>query len=360
MSDRSVDVSPDRMEASTGGHQPTRWLLLTGNRLQVTALLAGAVFVTFVLGADSFAPAFTEQARAGDMIDTMFSTMITVIVTGATLVVTIGQLVLAQENGPLGDQRDRMSNSMDVREFTRELTGSPSPTDPAGFLGQILATTGDRAEQLGATTPETGRSAGEGPASNGGRVGTDIPAGETAGLERKLDHFVENVREDADVVREQLDGAEFGSFDVLFAALGFDYSHKLFWAEWIETEYEGQLTGQQEDLLDGVRTALALFGPAREHVKTLYFQWALIELSRLILYTAVPAVSVAGLMMAVVDIGTIPGSTLGFEHLLLVVAAAFAVTLLPFVLFVSYVLRVLTVAKRTLAIEPLILEGTGR
>lgn len=42
----------------------------------------------------------------------------------------------------------------------------------------------------------------------------------------------------------------------------------------------------------------------------------------------------------------------------LVVGAAFAVTLLPFLLFVSYVLRVLTLAKRTLAIGPLVLRDS--
>jgi len=72
----------------------------------------------------------------------------------------------------------------------------------------------------------------------------------------------------------------------------------------------------------------------------------------------VPALVVAGLMLAVVDAGTFPGSTRGVDHVTLVVGAAFAVTLLPFLLFVSYVLRVLTLAKRTLAIGPLVLRDS--
>ena len=103
---------------------------------------------------------------------------------------------------------------------------------------------------------------------------------------------------------------------------------------------------------------MSLFGPAREHVKTLYFQWALIDLSRLILYAAVPALVVAGLMLTAVDAGTFPGRTLGVDHVTLAVGGAFAVALLPFSLFVSYLLRVLTLAKRTLAIGPLVLRDS--
>ncbi|TKX52367.1 hypothetical protein EXE45_19495, partial [Halorubrum sp. SP9] len=51
----------------------------------------------------------------------------------------------------------------------------------------------------------------------------------------------------------------------------------------------------------------------------------LIDLSRLILYAAVPALVVAGLMVTVVDAGTFPGSTLGVAHVTLAVGGAFAV-----------------------------------
>jgi len=162
------------------------------------------------------------------------------------------------------------------------------------------------------------------------------------------------------MVRDKLEGAQFGSSDVVFAALNFNYSWKIFQVERLANEYEESLTEEEAGLLDDLKTALTLFGPAREHIKTLYFQWALINLSQMILYAAVPAVAVAGIMVAIVDTGTFPGSTLGFEHIILVVGGAFAVTLVPFMLFVSYVLRILTIAKRTLAIEPLILRDSQR
>lgn len=87
---------------------------------------------------------------------------------------------------------------------------------------------------------------------------------------------------------------------------------------------------------------------------------ALIDLSQMILYAAIPAFTVAGIVVAVVDVGTVPESTPGIDHIDLVVGGALSATLVPSMLFVFYVLRLVTVAKRTLAIEPLILRESQR
>jgi len=327
----------DAMREHTSLGRLKLWFLWRANRLLVAGVLTAAVFVGFVAAVTWLSPPFAEQVESEDTIETMFSTMIAVIVTGTTLVVTIGQLVLTQENGPLGDQHERMSNAMEVREFVEELIGSPSPADPAAFLGEIIGVTERRCRSLRESI---------------GGIDDEV--------HDEIDAFVETVLANAESVRAQLDGAQFGSFDVLYAALDYDYSRKIHRVEQIATEYEERLTERERDSLEDLKTALSMFGPAREHVKTLYFQWALIDLSQLILYAAVPALAVAGVMLAVVDAGTFPGRTFGIDHVVLVVGGAFAVTLLPFSLFVSYVLRILTVAKRTLAIEPLILEDSGR
>lgn len=336
----------DRTDRDTSNTMPERadesrlklWLLLRANRLLITGVLTLGVFVVFVGTVTVFQLPFAQHIESGDAVETLFSAMITVVVTGTTLVVTIGQLVLTQESGPFGDQRDRMKNSMEAREATEELIGSPSPANPSALLGEILGATVERSESLRESV-----------------TGTHDDA-----LRKEVGELTDSVTENADTVREQLDGAQFGSFDVVFAALNFNYSLKIFQVERIAHEYGDSLTEHERELFEELKAALSLFAPAREHVKTLYFQWALIDLSRLILYAAVPAVIVAGLMFTGVDPNTFPGTTLGIDHITLVVGGAFAVTLLPFMLFVSYLLRVLTVAKRTLAIEPLILRDSSR
>ncbi|QLG51193.1 hypothetical protein [Natrinema halophilum] len=314
------------------------WLLLAANRLQVTAVLALAVLVSFVAAVTFLPEPLIPQLRTGDTIETMFSTMITAIVTGTTLVVTIGQLVLSQENGPLGEQRARMENAMDFRDFTEELIGTPSPADPSSFLHQIVGVTQLRAETLQESISEN----------------------ETDELREEVDEFTDSLVGNAELVQDQLEGASFGSFDVLFAALNFNYGWKIFQVERIIDEYEDDLSDEELAHLDDLKTALSLFGPAREHVKTLYFEWALVSLSQLILYASVPALVVSGIMLTVVDAGTFPGSTFSVTNMTWAIGLAFTITLVPFLLFTSYVLRIVTIAKRTLAIEPLILRDSQR
>ncbi|NHN60260.1 MULTISPECIES: hypothetical protein [Halorussus] len=326
------------MRERAGESRVKIWLLLAANRLQVTGVLALAVFVAFVVGVTLLPQPVVPQLRSGDTIETMFSTMTGAIITGTTLVVTIGQLVISQENGPLGDQRDRMEGAMDFREYSEELIGSPSPADPSAFLGELVGVAQRRAEDL-----------------RDGLSDNDDPE-----LRDEIGEFTDSLIGNAETVRDQLDGAKFGTFDVVFAALDFNYGWKIFQVERIASEYEDSLGDEEVGMLEDLKSALSMFGPAREHVKTLYFEWELVSLSQMILYAAIPALVVAGVMLTVGEPGAFPGTTLAVPNVTWVVGAAFTVTLVPFLLFTSYVLRIVTVAKRTLAIGPLILRDSQR
>lgn len=334
MSEDSIVSTEDTMRERVNENRVKIWVLLRANRLALATVLSAVVFVSFIVTVTVLHPPFAEQLESGDPIDTLFGAMIGVIVTGTTLVVTIGQLVLTQESGPLGDQQERMSNAMDFRDRTEDLTGSASPADPSTFLQVLISSAVDRARALEDSVKDS----------------------HAAALREEVDQLVGNILGNAKEVDEQLDRAQFGSFDVLFAALNFNYSLKIFQIERLRNEYGESLSEEALTDLDELKTALSLFAPAREHIKTLYFQWALINLSKLILYAAIPALAVAGIMLTMLDVATVPGALAGVEYITILVGAAFAVTLFPFMVFVSYMLRILTVAKRTLAIEPLILR----
>ena len=337
MSGDSTDTADTIRER---GNVSSARLLLTMrlDRTVLTGLLAVAVFLGFLLTVTTLAPEFLVKIKQGALIDTLFSSMIIVIVTGTTLVVSIGQLVISQEDGPLGEQRSRMSDTLDFRNYTSEVIGKTTPVDPAAFLLEIIRASAERAATLRATVAD----------SDDGDLRSEVEA------------FTDGVVDNADEVSDQLEGATFGTFDVLFAALNFNYSRKLFQTERLGDEYGDELEQSARDELDALQTTLAMFGPAREHIKTLYFQWELIAFSQLTLYASVPALIVAGGMLAAVDATTFPGELFGVDTIALVVGAAFAVTLLPFLLFVSYLLRILTVAKWTLAIGPLVLRESQR
>jgi hypothetical protein len=311
-------------------------LLLQTNRLAITAGLAALVFVAFLGAGAILVPSFRATVAGSSVLDYLFSSMLGALITGVTLVVTINQLVLSQETGPLGDQHQRMSDTMDYRNHAAELLEETAPADPSAFLAGLVRLSRDRAEAL--------RDA--------------VADGATGDLREEVDVIVDDVADNATTVADRLDGAKFGTFDVLFAALDFNYSWKVFHVERIRDEYD--LTDDQRAALEELRTALVMFSPAREHVKTLYFQWALVDLSRLILYSAIPALVVAAVGVAFVGSESFPGATLGISNLLWAVATAFTVTVVPFLLLVAYILRIATVAKRTLAIGPLILRDSRR
>ncbi len=314
------------------------WVLLSANRLAVSATLAVFVFAALVAVGVLGAVDLQASLQTGDTKATVFSTLLGAIITGTTLVVTISQLVISQENGPLGDQHERMSNTMDFRDYAGEFADEPTPVDPSAFLRMLVNETHERAEALR----------------------DSVSGSDNADLREEVDEFTNSVTGNADAVGDRLDGARFGSFDVLFAALDFNYGWKIFQVERLAHEHADAVDEDTDQLLSELRTVLSMFGPAREHIKTLYFQWALIDLSQLILYAAVPALVVAGSMLAFFGSSPIPGSTLGVANVLWVVAAAFTVCIFPFLLLLSYIARVATVAKRTLAIGPLILRGSQR
>lgn len=337
--DQDTEIgTANTMRERTNESRIKLWVTLNGNRLLVTGLLAAGFLIGFVGVGSLFVPNFESTLRSDDMVFYLFSTMIGAIITGTTLVVTITQLVISQENGPLGDQHTRMSDTMDFREYTEEMIGSPSPADPSMFLSEIVGASKRHAK----------------------RLRESIAGNDDDRLRAKVDDYTESLIENAELVQEQLDGASFGTFDVLSAALNYNYGTKIFRLEQIANDHPDSLDDEGMAILDELKSALSMFGPAREHVKTLYFEWALINLSQLILYVSVPALLVAGGMLAFFSGISFPNATFGISHTGAVVGTAFTITLLPFFLLISYVLRVATAAKRTLAIGPHILRESER
>lgn len=334
----SFDPTANTMRERADESRLKLWLLLRADRLIVTGVLVLFVFACYLGLSVLYGTSLVAAIGSSDTIETMFSTMVSGIITGTTLVVTISQLVIAQETGPLGDQRKRMSDTLDFRDYAEQLLDTTAPAETSTFLQMLVDMTADRTREFQDAVDGT---------SNGD-------------LADDVEVFTDSLIENAEMVSEQLEGTQFGTFDVLFATLNYNYSKKLFEVDRLQNEYSDSLNDDASEMLGELDTALSLFGPLREHVKTLYFQWELMNLSRLILYAAVPALIIAGFMLSFVGPSSFPGTFLGIEWLVWLVGIAFTITLTPFLLFMSFVLRIATVAQRTLAIGPLILRSSKR
>jgi hypothetical protein len=237
-------------------------------------------------------------------------------------VLTLNQVVLSQELGAAGDQRERMEGALAFREEVAALLDEPAaPAEPSAFLRALLEATADRARAL-------------------------------EGEYDDADRLVRAVTEDADRAARQLEGASFGTFDVLSAVLDFNYSRKLYEARRLEARETSEPMAELSE-------ALELFGPAREHFKTLYVQSELIALSRAVSAAALPALVVAVSVLTLVDPAAV-GVRAGVDLLAVVVAGGVTVSLAPFLVLLAYVVRIATVTGRTLSIGPFVLRETDR
>ncbi len=315
------------------------WLLLNANRWVVAAVLMAFVFAGVVL-VGGFSPVSLRSLMSGqDPVETLFQALTTALITGVTLVVTINQLVLSQELGAVSDQRERFSGSMEFRSDAEDVIDAPiSPPEPASFLQAIVAATGDRATDF--------RDA--------------VADGRDEEFREQVDDFVDNLTTHADAICADLEDAQFGTYTVVKSALDYNYSWKIFRARRIVNAHADSVSDEARGAYDELVDALELFGLAREHFKTLYFQWELINLSRAMMYVAVPALVVTTSMILFFDTAVASGTLLGIDVLVWIVALAVTIAATPFLILIAFVLRIATIAKRTLAIGPFILRESNR
>ncbi|WP_222919834.1 hypothetical protein [Natrinema sp. SYSU A 869] len=316
------------------------WVLLRMGRWLFTAVILVTVFAVLVgcslLG---LTPLRIIVAQHNGTF-WIFSAFIGAIITGTSIVVTINQLVLSQELGAVGDQRERMQDAMDFRKDIEDSLEKEdvTPPEPAAFLYELVDGVEEEANDLEQTVADD--------------HGDEIQA--------KVSDYVDDAIENAQVVKDDLEDAQFGTFDVIWNALNFNYSRKIYDARKIRADYGDELSDDADDELDEMIEILKFFGPAREHFKTLYFQWELINLSRALLYISVPALVAMGLLMMYIDASALPGTTLSVDNLVWLTSAGFVIGIAPFVVFIVYILRIATVAKRTLAMGPFILRKSER
>lgn len=336
--DAGADAAESMAERSEGD-TTLAYLLLGADRRLVTLGLLVGLFAALLLVAVAV-PGAGAAVRAGDPVETLFQALVGATVTGVTLVLTLNQLVLSQELGAVGDQRERMEDAMAFRaDVADHLVDPVAPAEPSAFLRAMVTATGDQADRL----------------LDAVDAGRDDEAG------RGVRDLAESVDTAARLASGSLSGATFGRFTVVGAALDFEYSRKLYRARQLREAHGDQLPDEARDALAELEELLRLFGPAREQFKTLYFRSELVDLSRLVLIASLPSLVVTVSVLAFFEPTTAPLATpVGIDAAALVVCTATALALLPFLILLSYVLRIATVAGRTLSIGPFILRETDR
>lgn len=313
------------------------WFLFSASRLTVTGVLTIACFVFLTIFSRLNVP-FLSILGEGDTVETLFQTLIGVLITGMTLVVSINQLVLSEEFGSLGRQRERMDKSMAFRKDSEREFQWTGPPEPERFLSTLINTSVDRAERVQ-----------EAVSGNSDRL-----------LRSRIDQLVDRIATSADEITDELEDAPFGEFTVMQAALSYNYSWKIYLVRRLYWEHQESLSEEEKEAISDLVDILELFGPAEEFFKAHYLQWELVNLSRRILATGLPALIVSIYGALYLKPGVVSGTALNVPVLVWLINGGVTLALIPFFIFTAYVLRTASIAKESGAIGPFVLHESER
>lgn len=313
------------------------WFLFGANRLTVTGVLTLTCFCFLTIFSTLDVP-YLSILNGGDTIETLFQTLIGVLITGMTLVVSINQLVLSEEFGSLGRQRERMDKSMAFRKDAEREFQWTGPPEPERFLSTLINTSVDRSEA----------------------VQEAVKGNSDQLLRDRVDQLVDRIATSADGITDELEDAPFGEFTIMRAALSYNYSWKIYLVRRLYWEHQESLSEDAQDAIGDLVDILELFGPAEEFFKAHYLQWELVNLSRRILFTGIPALIFSIYAALYLKPETVSGTVLGVPVLVWLINAGVTFALIPFFIFTAYVLRTASIAKESGAIGPFVLHNSER
>lgn len=316
-----------------------RWFILDVERNVVAGCLLGGSFVVIVF-VGSFGPVSVQSfLTEGISPATALVELMKAIVSVVVIVLSINQLVLSPGLGPVGEQRERFEQSIDLRQKVEAHTGSQvSPVSPASFLVVILDEIIDQAERIDEVVSRTGEQA----------------------VRPEIVEFTDAVIADATLVRRRLASGRFGTFEVISAALRFSMSEKFRSLRVIQQGVDESSPESLSTAIDGMNDLFELFTITREYLKTIYIREEYIRLSEGLLYTGLPAILVTYCAAQIYAPTVFPGQVFGIETQLLFVSGAVTAAFVPLAILLSYVFRLAALSRSTLFVGPFDVRTTGK
>ncbi|AQL44581.1 hypothetical protein BV210_15150 [Halorientalis sp. IM1011] len=315
----------------------TRWFLLTGRRMVVSASLL--VFILAVLvGLSVLRPIDVRVLLAEtSTTENLFNTLLSGTILLVSIVVSINSVVLSQEITDIESQRDRVDASIKYRKRLGELVEEEiTPARPAEFLRVILHVVFERTQRLQNLAAEQG----------------------DEDLQHDIEPFVTDVFVQVGRARTTLSDTRSGTFGVLLVGLNYDHSEQLRALRMLDRTYRDDLTEEQRAVVDDLVETLKYLAIGREYFKSIYYKQELARLSSRILYVSLPSIVFISYVILSLDTDLLPDVMMfTLTPLLLFVLLAYTVALAPYIVLTSYILRASTITLRTVAAGPFILQS---
>jgi len=301
------------------------WVLIEGSRPVVASgITLGMVGIVGVLIWDGIL-----AVGADSSVNLLFSSGLTVgVITLITISLSVNQLVISRVFGTVNSLTDRLDGARELHEKVAALAEQPSsPNDPAAFLSLIGRTLHDRSETLHIMSDS----------------GDWNPPDEVMNAVRDIGMYGENIDSHLE------DNTQVNH--VLNILLGTEYAVNLRAVQHVRNGYAESIPEAVQSEIRAVEDLLEALAIVRQFYKTIALQQDFAELSRMIVYTGLIAfvTTIALTLVYRENVITIPPSTVP-----LVVTLGFGVVTTPLTLFVSYILRAATVARRTVSVGPFV------
>ncbi len=300
-----------------------QWVLIDANRLLMATVVVAGVFV--LTEALLYANLITVGPES--TVKTMFgSGVVSGLFTLITVALTINQLISSRVFGSPNTLRERYDGADELRRSVERVTGgSPGPVDTVAFISML----GEEIERLASTLEERAREPPGGVPPMLSEYVSDLSAyaATVTGVSRRMEPAV-----------------------VTSTLAGSDYARFVSRTDELVSDHADQLSEGAEETIDDIGRMLEALAITRQYFKTIAIQQELAKLSRLIIFTGLPALLVAFYVTLVYR--TSPTSVLNPDLLPVVVGGAIAVVIAPLVVLLVYILRIATIMRYTVSVGP--------
>lgn len=303
----------------TGKINLIRWTLLEANRLALTGALLTIVFVTFMGVATLWTFEMQKLLTETETVQTLLNTFLSGMILLVSIVVSINSIVLSHDITSVENQEDRIHAAIGFQESLGKLSESGSnPSDPSTFLRTMSKFIDERADALTA---------------------------DLDGVEQELAEEIQEYSSDISDAAGRLgavDETSGAEFVFLWKGMDFDYG------PYIERSRTLDASDATSESFEELIEAFELFAIGKEYFKTLYYTSEVSKLSQTLLIITLPAILFNASTILAIDQGIFPDIWLfGLPPLQTFVALAFTISIAPYLVLTSYMLRLSTVSRIT-------------
>lgn len=306
-----------------------RFVFVTGNRLLIAAGLLGVVY-GLLMAVDVFIGGINQEQIAPLLY--LFSALVGGNFTLITIILSISQLVISRQLGSPGELREQIEGTNAYREAIEEtMSLEVAPVTPTEFLHMLHDSSADIIDQM--------------------QVHFDA-----VDEERRVElaAHTERLDEQIDAVIESVSNPNVSVFGALAVTLSTNHGESIYQIRQLRAKHGDTYPEEINEALDDLVVRLKQIDVARQYLKTVYVQQELAALSRNLLYVGVPAVIVSVFMLRTFAVGF---DVFSPEMLFALVPVVITVAVAPLAVLFAYVLRLASVAERTIAITPFTLAA---